>query len=278
MRLPRLTTPSGFILLRLGRPEEPHDHHGQLNGGGSPQRAANAHGAVRKDSASNGTQQQQNRRSGPAIALDVVQGKEVLVGEEVAVDAGEDDAGEGVVLEGAAGDGLAAALEGDEREGHQDGPVDGVLVVRGAAARKGDDAGGGDGQEGLGAEGDAQDPAALGREEAVEAREEEGADGEGEQGDARLVEAGARGRVDEGRETEADVDGVSCTDSSQVSDFVASPHTSAEARLDGDRARIGGCIALPMDGDHGERNVPVCMETKAPQTWVEELSSRPVTT
>lgn len=200
--------PALLLFVRLLGPKEPHNDHDGFQTRRRPQSPQDAHRRVRKDTAQDRAGEQQQRGGGPAVALDVAGGKEVLVGKEVAVDAGEDDAGEGVVLEGAAGDGLAAALKGDEGEGQQDGPVDGV--VAGGGGREGDDEGGGDSEEGLGGKGGAEDPAALGGEEAVEAGEEEGADAKGEEGDAGAVEAGADGGVYEGRDAEGDVDGVSC--------------------------------------------------------------------
>ena len=162
---------------------------------------------MREDAAENRAGQQHERRSSPPVALHIVELEKVLVREEVAVDAGEDDAGEGVVPEGAGRDGLAAALEGDEGERQQHGPVDGVVAL--GRRRERDDEGGSDGEEQLRGEGGAENPAALGGEAAVEAREEEGADAEGEQRDAGAVEARADGRVEDGGDAEGDVDGVS---------------------------------------------------------------------
>jgi hypothetical protein len=71
------------------------------------------------------------------------------------------------------------------------------------------DDGGRDNKQRLGGEGGAEHPAALGREVAMEAREEEGPDAEGEQRDARLVEACRDRGVEDGGDAEADVDGVS---------------------------------------------------------------------
>lgn len=154
-QLPRLVV----VAVRLGGPEEPGDDHGKLEGSGHPEGAADAEGAVRQEAASDGAGEKQHGRGGAAVALDVGEGEEVVVGEEVAVDAGEDDAGQGVVAQGSAGDGLGTALEGDEGEGQQHGPVDGV-IARGRG--EGDDEGGGDGQGRLGGEGGAEDPAAAG--------------------------------------------------------------------------------------------------------------------
>lgn len=162
---------------------------------------------MRQQTAGDGTSKKQQGGGGAAVALDVGKSKEVLVGEEVAVDAGEDDAGQGVVAQGPAGDGLGTALEGDEGERQEDGPVDGILAGGWGA---GDDEGGGDGQGHLGGKGGAEDPAALGGEEVVEAGEEKGADAKGEQRDAGAVQTGGGGRENEGSQAEADVDGVSC--------------------------------------------------------------------
>lgn len=126
---------------------------------------------MRKDSAQNGTDEQKRRRSRTTVPLDVLEGKEILVREEIAVDAGQDDAGQGVVLESPARHGLAAALEGDERKRRQDSPADVVLVLRGS--RESDDEGGGDDEERLGGKGDAEHPSPLGRKVTVEAGEEE---------------------------------------------------------------------------------------------------------
>ncbi len=191
-----------FVFCRLRWPEQPQNHHDQLQSGRRPERPLNTNRRVRKDTAEHRATQQHQRRGGPAVALDIVALEEVLVGEEVTVDAGEDNAGEGVVLEGAAGDGLAAALEGDEGERQQHGPVDRVVAL--GRRRERDDEGGDDGEEQLRGEGGAEHPAALGGEVAVEAREEEGADAKGEQRDAGAVEARADGWVEEGGDADGD--------------------------------------------------------------------------
>lgn len=196
-----------LVVGRLRGPKEPHDNHGGLEGSSRPQRTLNAKGAMREDATDDGAKQQQDGSCSAAIALDILKGKQILVREQVAIDAGQHDAGQGIILEGAAGNGLAAALEGDEGQRRENGPVDGF----GGRGRRveGDDEGGGDDEEGLGGKGDAQHPAALGGEVSVEAGEEEGADAKGEERDAGAVEPWAGRRVDERGEAEADVDGVS---------------------------------------------------------------------
>lgn len=126
---------------------------------------------MRENSAQNSTDEQKRRRSRTAVPLGVLEGKEILIREEIAVDAGQDDAGQGVVLESSARHGLATALEGDECKRRQDRPADMVLVLRGG--RKGDDEGGGDDEERLGGKGHAEHPSPLGRKVTVEAGEEE---------------------------------------------------------------------------------------------------------
>lgn len=162
---------------------------------------------MRKKTTQNSACQQQQRSSGPAVSLDVVQLKQVLVREEVAVDAGEDDTRQRIVLESTTGDGLAAALKGDEGEGQQHGPVDAVFAL--GCRVEGDDEGGSDSEEQLRGEGGADDPTAFGGEETVEAGEEEGTDAKGEEGDARAVEPRADGWVDERGNTESNINSIS---------------------------------------------------------------------
>lgn len=162
---------------------------------------------MRKQAARQRTQQQHERGAQPAIPLGIVDAEQLRIAEQITINARQHDARQRVVLERAAGDGLAAGLEGDERDGHQGVPGDvlaGPFAEVGGAP--GDDGGGGDAEQGLGGEGGEEGGAALGREEAVEAREEEGADAEGQQRGAGFDPAGALGR---GGEAEADVDGVS---------------------------------------------------------------------
>lgn len=161
---------------------------------------------MREQAAADSTDQQQQRRGGPPVALDVVQRKQVLVREQVAVDARQHHARQRVVLERAARHRLPAALERHQRQRQQDLPVD--LAGAAGRGRDGHDGGGGHGEQHLRAERHAKHPASLGREEAVEAREEERAHAEGQQGDAGFPEPRARRWVDERGEAQADVDGV----------------------------------------------------------------------
>lgn len=163
---------------------------------------------MRDDSTNDGADEEQSRGSGAAVALNIVPGKEVLVREQIAVDAGQHDAGEGVVLEGAAGDGLAAALEGDEGQRQQDVPADASAIALGIGRGDGHDDGGSHGEGELRREGGDQHPAPLGREVPVEAGEEERAHAEGQQRDARLEQAWRGGREGERCQSETDIDGV----------------------------------------------------------------------
>lgn len=168
-------------LRLLSRPEQPRDNHHQLHSSSYPQHTSSADRTPGQDTAEDSTDQEQDGGGHAAIALGVVRGQDLGVGEEVAVVAGEHDAGEGVVLEGAAGDGLPAALEGDEGDGDEDGPVDRLFPVHGGRLRA-------EGQHGCGAgdehhlqhEGGAENPAPLGRGRGlpVQGAEEDGADAE----------------------------------------------------------------------------------------------------
>lgn len=207
--LPKDTHPSPSIIGLLSRPYKPNQHNQNLQHTRGPQRPRDAVAGVREQATRDGTEQQHERRADPAVPLGVVEAEQLRVAEQVAVDAGQHDAGEGVVLEGAAGDGLAARLEGHERDGHQDVPGDLVLGV--AAGAEGHDGGGGDAQRRLEREAGDERPAPLGAEAAVEPAEEEGADAEAAERGPGLDPPGAlRGR----REAEPDVDGVAC-DASQ---------------------------------------------------------------
>ena len=189
-----------LLVIVLSRPEEPSDDHGKLEDGGQPQGAHDAKGRVGKDTAHDGACEKQEGGGGPAVPLRVVHGKQVLVGEQVTVDAGKDNAGERVVLEGTAGHGLAAALEGDESQRHEDVPA-GRLVIWGRGADC-DDGCSSNAQEGLRHEGDAENPSPLRGEEAVEAREEERSHAEAEQGDSGTPEASRDGREGDGGDSQ----------------------------------------------------------------------------
>lgn len=197
------------MLFLLSGPEKPEDDDDELHGGGDPQDAGSPDGAPSQHAAQDGADEEQDGGADPAVTLGVAGGQDLGVGEEVAVDAGEDDAGEGVVPERAAGDGLAAALEGDERDGHEHRPVDvffsGVLVLR----AEGQDRGGAGDEEHLQRERRAQDPAPLGRrrEEPVQGAEEDGADAEAAERRARLDPPR---RLVRRREAEPEVHRISC--------------------------------------------------------------------
>lgn len=162
---------------------------------------------MREDASQDSTNQQQRRRSGATVPLGVLKRKEILVGEKIAVDAGQDNAGESVVLERAARHGLAAALEGNECKGREDGPADVVLVFGGS--REGDDERSRNDEERLSRERDAEHPSPLGRKVTVEAGEEERSNAETGQRDSRFVETRISGRVDERCDAQSNVDGVS---------------------------------------------------------------------
>jgi len=84
-----------------------------------------ADAAMRIETPKTGTQQHQQWRRNPPIALRVRQRrpKQLRVGEQVAVVARQHHAGESVVLERARRDGLAAGLERDRGQGNQHLPV-----------------------------------------------------------------------------------------------------------------------------------------------------------
>lgn len=196
-----------FVLGRLGRPEEPGDYHEKLQKCSRPQSACNANRAVRKQPAADSPHQQQQRRRAPTVPLHIVQRKQVLVGEQIAVDTRQHHARQRVVLERATRDGLPAALERHERQWQQYVPVHRLAVA--GRRRQRHNGGRGDGEKGLRAEGYAENPATFRREVAMEAREEERPDAERQEGDARLPQSRVSGRVDERGEAEADIDGVS---------------------------------------------------------------------
>lgn len=146
---------------------------------------------MRKQPAEDGANKTHRRSTNPTIALGVVSAEQLRIAEQVAVDTREDDAREGVVLEGAAGDGLAARLERHQRDGDQHVPGDGVLA--GALWAEGDDGGGGDAEGRLQGEGGYEGCALLGPEVPVEAAEEEGPYAEEAEGGAGFDPAGALG-------------------------------------------------------------------------------------
>lgn len=141
-----------------------------------------------ENSSSECSDKQEDRRSSPAVALHVVRREQILVGKQVAVNARENNAGQRVVLERSASDGLAAALECDKGYRQEDSPVGRVGVVVGRG--DGHDDGGRNGQEHLRNERSAQNPAALRGEEAVKSCEQERSEAERQQGDARTPETG----------------------------------------------------------------------------------------
>lgn len=199
-----------------------------------------------------GPKQQHERGADSAVPLGVVQPEEIRVAEEVAVDAGEHDAGEGVVLERTAGHGLAARLERHKRDGHQDVPS--YLVLGVATGTESDDSGGGDAQGRLERKAGDEGAAPLGAEMAVETAEEEGPDAkETERGAGLDPPAALAGR----REAEPDIDGVACGSSQSLSVSLGFLRT------------VGG-------GGHDRKALPVCIDTKEPHMDMEELSNRPV--
>lgn len=164
------------VIYLLSRPSEPghHDHHLQRSSG--PQRSRDADTGVREQPTRHGPEQQHQRRPDPAVPLRVLESEQLHITEQVAVDARQDHAREGVVPERPAGHGLAARLEGHERDRHQDVPPDVVLAV--APRAEGDDGGGRDAQGRLDREAGYEGGAPLGAKVAVEAAEEEGPDAE----------------------------------------------------------------------------------------------------
>lgn len=183
-----------MITISFGsRPEEPSDGDEQLKPSSSPQGAGAPKRAMSQQAAQDGADEEEKRRGHASVPLRVVHGEQVDVREEVAVDASEDDAREGVVLEGAADDGLAAALEGDEGDGHEHGPADGRARVR-VRLHEGEDRRGHEDQEHLQHKGGAEDPAPRGREVPVEEAEEDGPDAEEADRGDRLDPSGALAR------------------------------------------------------------------------------------
>lgn len=180
------------------RPKEPGNNNHTLQTHSRPQRPRSPQGATRQDTPDQRPDKQQNRGRHPAIPLGVLSqpGEQLDVGEQVAVDARQHDAGQGVVLERPAGHGLAAALEGHEPHGHEDVPRHVLRAF--VAGAPGHDGGGGGDEDGLQGEREAQDPAGSRRrgQDAVEPAEEVGAEGEEEDG-----EAGFLPPVGSGRET-----------------------------------------------------------------------------
>lgn len=167
------------------RPKEPGNGSEKLQSSGNPQDSGSTKGAARQNTAHDGTNEEQEWRPHAAVSLRVVECEQLGVGEQVAVDARQDDTGERVVLERPARDGLAAALESDQGHGNQDVPVDAVLVVgRGGHQRK--HAGGSDDKSHLDQERSAQDPSPTGREVPVETTEAEGSHTERDQRDPGL--------------------------------------------------------------------------------------------
>lgn len=120
--------------------------------------------------------QQRDGGREPPVPLGVVAPEEEGVHEQIAVDAGQDDARERLVPQHPARDGLAAALEGDQGDGHEDAPVE--LVGRFVVGAEGDHGGRGKDEDELEQEGAYKDPSALGREVGVEPAECKGAEAE----------------------------------------------------------------------------------------------------
>lgn len=201
---------------------------------------------MRKQAAGDGTDEEHDRRCEPAVPFHVVKLEEVGVREEVAVDAGQDDAGEGVVLQRPARDGLPATLEGDQGDGHQDVPAD---VVASSTWAERHQRGCYDDEENLEGKRGAEDPSALGREVSVEAAEQEGSDAEAREGGAGLDPSR---RLVGCREPEPNVDRVPC---------VTYEYPSRRRSY---TPGAGSCY------------IPVCIDTNEPQMDIEALSRRPV--
>ena len=182
--------PSLLILDQHRRPNQPNQHSRRLESRGRPQRPRDAKPTIRKLPPDERPQQQKQRRAGPPVPLRIPQRKQLDVREQITVVARQHHARQRVVLEHPARNSLAAALEGQQGDGHEHVPADVLRVPVAGGAGDGDHGGGGGGQEQLGGEGGAHDPAAGGREEAVEAGEDEGTEAEGEEGHARLDPAG----------------------------------------------------------------------------------------
>jgi hypothetical protein len=165
-------------------PDNPGDYGQQLERRRRPERPGNAKRAVREESAEDSSNDEHDGRAHPSVSFGVVQSKQVRVGEEIAVYARQDDTGEAVILQGSASDGLAAALEGDQGDGHEDVPA--YLLLGLNRGTKCHDRGCNHCEQHLEQERGAEYPSALWREVSVEAAEEEGAETEAAQRGTRL--------------------------------------------------------------------------------------------
>lgn len=195
------------IVAGLLGPEAPGDDDEELEHDGRPQRAGQTDLAVGPDAADHRADEQEQGGGRASVALDILRepGEEIGVGEEIAVDGRQDDAGQGAELQDAADDRLAAGLEGDEGDGHGDPDGDGARGARRGA--EGDHEGGDDDEQQLQGVGGDDDPALAAAEAAVVAREEGAPQAEGDDGGAGADPAVALRRRDD---AQADVDGVAC--------------------------------------------------------------------
>lgn len=133
---------------------------------------------MRKQPASDSSNEQKRGSSSPSVAFYILDSKQVLVREQVTVDARQDHASQGIVLESTAGDSLGAALEGHQGQRNQNSPV--YCIAACGRGSKRHDRRRRHRQQCLGQKGRTNDPSAFGRKVAMKARKDKGAHTEGQ--------------------------------------------------------------------------------------------------
>lgn len=148
-------------LFLLRGPRKPHEDHDSLENCRGPKCPRGSNGAGSQETSQHCSAKAKNRSSKPSVSLDVGADscKQLCVGEQVTVDARENNARECVILERTTGNRLTTALEGNQSDRNQHVPVD-ILIVNWRWS-PGDD-GRCDGDENrLDGKGQAQDPTPL---------------------------------------------------------------------------------------------------------------------
>lgn len=226
-------------LVLVTFPEHPSNDSDSFQRHRCPQCTSEPDRCVRPQPAKACTKKQQYRRRDPPIPLDIVQGEQLGVREQVTVVTRKHDARQPGILQRPGGDSLSTRLEGDDANGDKYLPMQAIRRL----VPKRDNERCDDNEEQLERVRRNEHPALPGREVAVEARKDKGAEAERPYRGARLDPANPlRGRD----ETQAKIHGVSWR-----------------------------CVSM-IDGNGATPDSPVCMLTKEPQMKTAELSSRPV--
>jgi len=174
---PRRWTEEGEFFIGVGCPNHPGNDGGGLHTSGCPQGTRESNGTVSPHATKHSSDEQQNGSGNPPVPLNIVEREQILVGEEVAVVAGEDHAGQTTILQDARGDGLSAGLKSHGSQWDEQLPAQAIFAVRFVMA-KGDYQGSGDNEEQLDDVGDDEHPAYAWTKVAVEATEEERSEAE----------------------------------------------------------------------------------------------------